>query len=567
MRRLDLIPADLGLPDKFTEFRLPQQDFISQCNDWEGRVVAAQMPTGAGKSLAYMAGAVFSGKRVVCLTSSKGLQNQLLGDFSECGLRDVRGRNNFVCEARKPRSCEWGGHTRCPLRKKPEHCEYLDQLLKARASQFVETNYSYWMAVHQYGEGLGDVDMLVLDEAHDAPEEICKAAAVQITGREIYTMLRARVPAKETEISAWVEFADKYLPGVKATVKQLKGDQEAGRVSDFAVVELLTWQALETKLTRLSAAVGDWAVEKSRDMWELVPLWPARYAEELLFKGVGRIVLVSATIQPKTLTLLGLSQKKADGTLWLEYPSTFPPKSTPFYYVPTVKVSNYMSTEELGDWMARIDEIIDGRLDRKGIIHAVSYDRAKYILSHSRHAWAMIDYSRGEVQETVGDFKSADAPAILVGPSTTTGYDFPDDECRYQIHCKVPFGNPNSPLVKGRHKSDKSYGFYSVALDIVQSDGRGTRSRTDWCENFMIDDQWDWFIGAASRFLPGHFKRRVRKVAQVPAAPWLADPAQSTPIPVVKSFRQPKAESPAQKGKRTLDHSYSQVEEYDSIPF
>jgi hypothetical protein len=38
----------------------------------------------------------------------------------------------------------------------------------------------------------------------------------------------------------------------------------------------------------------------------------------------------------------------------------------------------------------------------------------------------------------VATFKRRKAPAFLVSPSMTTGWDFPYDQCRWQIIAKVP---------------------------------------------------------------------------------------------------------------------------------
>jgi ATP-dependent DNA helicase DinG len=117
----------------------------------------------------------------------------------------------------------------------------------------------------------------------------------------------------------------------------------------------------------------------------------------------------------------------------------------------------------------------------------------------SRHA------SR-DAQSVVDLFKRMRAPRVLVSPSMETGWDFPYDECRYQIIAKVPFVDTRSAVIRARHKSDKKYLNYVVALTLIQMVGRGMRASDDWCETLIIDDNIRWFWAAAREFFPAWFR-------------------------------------------------------------
>src|ERR1700733_4664490 len=92
-----LTPADLGLPEKFKGFRSGQNLALKRGMEPEKRFIAHSMPVGEGKSLYYITQALLSAERACVLTSSKGLQSQLLADFNGVGLVDMRGRNNYPC--------------------------------------------------------------------------------------------------------------------------------------------------------------------------------------------------------------------------------------------------------------------------------------------------------------------------------------------------------------------------------------------------------------------------------------------------------------------------------------
>ena len=90
----------LGLP-KFDEGWYPGQEAIwQQMMAWassDERILGASVPTGFGKSLLAMLLSHFSGLRTVYLTSTKGLQGQLMADFNRLGMVDIRGQNEYQC--------------------------------------------------------------------------------------------------------------------------------------------------------------------------------------------------------------------------------------------------------------------------------------------------------------------------------------------------------------------------------------------------------------------------------------------------------------------------------------
>lgn len=105
-------------------------------------------------------------------------------------------------------------------------------------------------------------------------------------------------------------------------------------------------------------------------------------------------------------------------------------------------------------WLSRIDQIISSRLACKGIIHSVSYQKATQIYYNSQYRDIMLLGEKGgNTPSLVARFKKATAPTILVSPAVSTGFDFPYDQCSYQILCKVPF-----PDLRGRQTKNEKTG-------------------------------------------------------------------------------------------------------------
>jgi Rad3-related DNA helicase len=213
------------------------------------------------------------------------------------------------------------------------------------------------------------------------------------------------------------------------------------------------------------------------------------------------------------LDLLGIAQDEVEIE---DCPSSFPVENRRVTHIPTVRLNHRSTEAEIGLWVTRIDQIIGRRLDRKGIIHTVSYDRARSIMERSACRDLMITHRSGGVAHAVSQFKRTRAPSILVSPSVTTGVDFPGDQCRYQIVAKIPFPDGRDPLVKARTEADPEYGLYLAMQAVIQASGRGCRSVDDFCETLIVDDMWTWFYSRNGHLAPGWFREAVRRQITIP---------------------------------------------------
>lgn len=537
------LPVEIGLPAKFTRWRPKQDHAIVSAAESEKRFTVLCMPTGSGKSLTYMALGKLTGMRMLVLTSTKGLQNQLVGDFAEA---DVRGMANYPCQYLVEKdnlarmlpmfnpdenrhdvpTCDIGpclGGMECRY-KDEGRCDYYRAVGVAGASQIVTTNYAYWFATNQRsdeGKGLGKFDMLVLDEAHDAPEQLGNYLGVEITMNQVENLLKRDWPREHDDWEEWKKWAKDMAQTARTMAANLERVVKGGYAKRKELKEYKELKRIVMNLSRVADSKGEWVTHMARVgrnrylTLHLDPVWPGEYAEKHLFCGVPRVVMTSATIRPKTLQLLGVSDSK--DVFFTEYASTFPVNRRPVMWVPTIRVDKRTSSAEMRLWVSKIDQIIDKRLDRKGIIHTVSYARVDFIKQWSRHRNIMFTHETATTRDVVADFKRASAPAVLVSPSMATGWDFPYDECRYQIIGKVPFPDSRDKIIQARTKIDPEYSYYITMQSLVQATGRGMRAEDDVCETFVIDDHVSWFIGKwGSKLAPAWFKQSYRKSQWAP---------------------------------------------------
>lgn len=554
-----MTPADLGFPAKFADWRRNQEALILDAAGSSRRFTLINAPTGAGKSATNIALHVLSGGRTLVLTRTKGLSDQLFVDFEPMGLVDMRGLSNYRCVAvdRGGELEEFGAPgsittcadgpcrvgVECSLRK--GGCHYYDAVRHASEQPIVSSNYAYWMAINRFAEPgtLGEFDLLVLDEAHAAPDLLAEFCAVEIDRADVRAFFDLRMPDATDDMGVWIEWAGAAYKAAQSRWREIRLELEntrgsgrrklARQMRDVATLGAgLSEIAGAAKWRRTNAsnvdvfvagAQTDWIKQPTPTGVRFMPVWGHAYAERYLFQGIKRVVLSSATLHQSDARDLGIPANAYD---WFEVPSTFAPARRRLTYVPTTNVDSKMNEGQTRIWLNRIDQIVGARLDRCGIIHTKSYERARLVMERSAHRAIMLSHTTGTTRDVVEIFKQhahARQPRILVSPSMAEGYDFPDDECRYQILAKTPFTDGRDPIAAARKAADKTYLNRLAARELIQQVGRGTRSETDWCENFIIDDHIAWFWKAARRdkLFPQYFVDAFEQASAVPDPPSL----------------------------------------------
>jgi ATP-dependent DNA helicase DinG len=523
-------PTAFGLPAKFTSWRKEQLQAIERSAQSSKRFVCHALPTGSGKSLVGVALGKMLGRRIAYLTSTKGLQRQLEGDFGESGLVDIRGQGNYRCALLRDDghtgACDHGPcHAGFGCEYRDGGCYYYEAVGRARSAEMVVTNYKYWVMLHRAtnkkGEDtfpLGKFDMLILDEVHDAPDELSEALTFSISRQDAEGLLGMSAPWSSDHLVPWKEWAGSALLRVADQVEEvstvLKQNPHSPARHQFKQLK-----DLERKLADLSSCRGEWIADqiKPSHLITFSPVWPAQYARRL-FLDIPNVLALSATVRPKTARLLGIPVAEMD---FFDYDSSFPVHLRPVIHVPTVRMNHKIDEYGLRTWLNRVDQIIRGRLDRKGIVHTVSYERRNLIMTHSDYLKIMLSHDPSNTSAVIEKFKAMPSPAVLVSPSVSTGFDFPDDLCRYQIIGKLAFIDTRNKLAEARCTSDPDYSPYIAMQQLVQACGRGMRSATDFCESLIIDDNIVWFIKKYKNFAPPWFLKSMGSSLTVPDPPKL----------------------------------------------
>jgi Rad3-related DNA helicase len=548
-----LVPGDLSLPAKFEEYREIQRegvDFALYGPEGDGREVrrwmAMGMPGGSGKSVLAHSIAALNGVKTVILTATRGLENQQVDD--KFRMVNVRGKANYECLDYDPLhperkwSCEEGYDHDCSMAD-TDMCTYTGRVAQARAARVVLTNMSYWMHARANNRaaletGREPVEMLIVDEGHLIAgllaaflgTWVSNANLHRYANKEIREVVRATGGAESGRLGpTWTAALGKVANGVIGRMaliaEKYKSEAQAARQSG----EYRTLDKLSRNLARvLLHAEGEaeeegqrkgnkqpnWLWRMTRDGIAFDCVWPGRYAERYLWSGVPNIVLMSASLRPKALRLCGVGERES----WFkEWPSVFPVGDWPVYWIPTGRMGYKTPAEEKEISIRRVDEICSEWREYKGIIHTASYERAEWYQSKCEWGRQMILSKPGGQVEAAEKYKRTPAPCLLVSPSFTTGFDFPEEDVGFQIIPKLPFPDRSDVVMLARCEDDRDYYTYVTANTLVQACMRKIRRPGQKSYTFITDDA----VGNFRRYASGHMPRyfRVRDSKLVPPAP------------------------------------------------
>lgn len=174
-------------------------------------------------------------------------------------------------------------------------------------------------------------------------------------------------------------------------------------------------------------------------------------------------------------------------------PSTFPPSLRPIYPYPIANVT-HKNKEVAYPQITKALEIIAGRhLGDRILAHTVSYDLTRYIRTASTSLKDRFVYyeTSTDRQRAIKEYL-AKPGAILLASSLDRGIDLPGDDCRAIVVCKIPYPNLGDKQVNARIHLPGGQLWYNVQTvrKLVQMTGRGMRSVDDYCESYILDQQF-----------------------------------------------------------------------------
>lgn len=475
-------PADYNLPPKFVEFRKTQKLGLSRVLEEAAGLVettrfrGCQMIVGSGKTGYYFTldrirKLTNHDHRTVIVVMTRPHQDQILDDFADIpgGIADLRGRSNYAC--RYHGDCDTGGVERCPLDRTPG-CPHAAAVAAASDAPVVLTNLACWIAINRFGGGLGKFDLMIIDEAHALFPQLTEAGTVRVLSN-----VGPRGEFSRLRHDRWKDYAAKRSKELEAEIPRARGSR----------AKRLKREKMEMDLLVSDLSPATYAIDVNRyGVAQLTPIWPADYAERVLYRGIPEVCLLSGTLLPRMLDAVGALDHRFE-----DYEPEIDPAEWPVQLVDCGRIQHDMSDSTRADWINAHATVLSIHPDLKGLVHTVSYDRAKLIrnfLPDTLQRRVRLHTSSG-LRAAIAAHKAATTPDVLCSPAVATGFDFPDEDVNFTIVSKMPRQDfsalPN--LRRARRERDKLYENGEMMNAFLQSIGRRKRRSGQRAAVYVLD--------------------------------------------------------------------------------
>ena len=518
-------------------------DFTLDAFESGKKFVILDLGTGVGKSAVavtvsrYLAEHFPHGPEcqqgAIVLTTQKLLQDQYERDFLQVPACSLKSSSNYRCKHHKHLSC---GEVKPLLASEPKGTKFwntciLNCTYKQQKERFINgvlgvTNFAYFLHETKFVGKIQKKQLLVVDEAHNLPEELGKFIEVTFSEKFAKDFLNMQLPSDLTP-RKFIDWArSEYYPVLLA--KKEAFDNGMKKYADMAEkLKSGELQKLAKKMEQLSGHeskvkvfLGIWdpdnwlmevfpADEKSGRKLQFKPIDIAPYAGSYLHRFGQHVLLMSATIiDPNGFKCLsGIDDASASD---ISMSSPFPPENHPIIYAGVGSMGSKDIEYTLPKLAEAVKEILKEHKDSKGIIHCNSFKIAWYLKKNIKSKRLLI-HDSFDRDAVLSKHMSSSEPTVLLSPSMTEGVDLRDDLSRFQIICKVPFPYLGSPLI--RKKMNKWDWWYDMqtAKTLIQATGRSVRSDNDKAVTYILDSIWERFYGKNQKLFPENFKKSIQQ--------------------------------------------------------
>lgn len=537
----------------FPEYRDHQRELLEEAAGWLFEVegvdnVIIDAPTGVGKSPVNVALGRLSDSAFYT-TPQKGLRRQLENDDDLRPYHSVvRARDDYICNYPDApdvscSDCEVANDPSTGCYRKP--CPYWNAKEEAMDDRVATLTFSYLIVdkflpdttpitkedgtEYDLQVSFRDRDLLIVDEAHCLETQVASlhagyALSESTLGstqrgyrKRFYQEYRQSAESAESPLTT-----DDILVELRTFTENLEKEVARMRASSSAVTEeVKRLNGLVRKLQHCIRETEDglpWVVspeslpaDEDEFTIEVQPVWVDRFLQEYVWSRADKRVLSTATMpyrdEPERwMTRLGLDP---DRTEVISKPMPFPAENRPVHT--RGMIDRFTSGRDRDDEIENrvvdaLGWILETHPGEKGLIHTVSYQRAKRYYEHFQDN--AVRHRRNEgTEEAVERWQRSDAP-MLFSPIMMEGVDLDDDMCRWQALTKVPFASladDRASYLLYEEQDDRWYN-ENAARKIVQAVGRGVRGKEDYCDFYVLDESFvdvreeaefpEWFTAA-----------------------------------------------------------------------
>lgn len=521
------------------------------------RVVGLEMPVGSGKSFVCMtfANAARSLDGTHFATAAKILQKQYERDFPSPAMEVLMGRANYACNHPEAAPGTDAAHGVCKRKNKgilsscvdasaapPDvlggersvlqravaldlpaschSCPYWKKLQEVHDHPIALFNFSSFLFQQRIGR-FGKRSLMLIDECHTTEGNLMGFVTVELSEWSLSIVgvkLNRQITSKE-QFADWLRETDllRKIDGALKSAQENDGDVD----EDLSQAEVEALQELQMKLANFMAYLDktEWILEtveykdrRGDPTRKIVarPLFAKHFADDLLFRHADRVLAMSGTILDINVWAENLGLDPAE-VGFVSMDSDFPVENRPIFLRYAGNCSRKTLEETKPKLVLMVKAILSAHSGQRGLIHTQSHELATFLrreVASPRFLFA--DQFDGDKEEML-QAHAEHEDSVLVSPGMKEGVDLRDELGRFNVVLKMPYASIGDKVVKERMERDPKWYSYKTILDLLQSFGRTTRSKTDWSFTYVLDSGFENLLHRNASMIPGWVKASFRR--------------------------------------------------------
>ena len=423
------------------------------------------------------------------LTITKALQDQYKTLFE--GTTILKGKSNYISTIDSDIDVEMESLI-MPKNILEDHrrrhkCPYHNNRRDALTNKFAALNYNMFFSLPNH---VKKRQYLICDEAAELENQLVKEFSCNINFEMLSRMdilVRPFYSKNGVNVIKWI---NNLLLDLSDKIEELRDtiNNNNSNNKKFLIETKRQIVGIRNLHSKLSLIVETWndseyLFETSRDGITFMPLKVNKLSNHL-FKYADKVILMSATIIDPTnfCKSLGIDKFK-----YVEADSSFNPDSAPIFCNTKVKLNYHNLKRSLPKVVEQIKQICEFHKNDKGIIHTHNNTITSFLSKKLTNGRFLIREPGIRNEEILQDHLESDNPTVLISPSMSHGVDLKDDLARFQIIVKAPYLPTKDKRIEKLMKDDFNWYMNKMLCSLIQSCGRGVRSKKDYCTTYILD--------------------------------------------------------------------------------
>ena len=423
------------------------------------------------------------------LTITKALQDQYRDLFKDTTI--LKGKSNYISTIDSNIDVELESLI-MPKNILEDHrrrhkCTYHNDRRDALINKFAALNYNMFFSLPNH---IKKRQFLICDEAAELEDQLVKEFSCDINFEMLKRMDILVRPFYSKNSANVIKWINNLLLDLSDKIDQLRDIISSGNTNNkkFLIETRRQIVGIRNLHSKLSLIIDTWndseyLFETSKEGITFMPLKVNKLSNHL-FKYADKVVLMSATIiDPSNFCKsLGIDKFK-----YVEAESSFDAKNAPIYCTTKVKLNYHNLKRSLPKIVKQIKQICEFHKNDKGIIHTHNNTITSF-LSNQLTDERFLAREPGVNNEMIIEQHLANpAPTVLVSPSLSRGVDLKDNLARFQIIVKAPYLPTKDKRIERLMKDDFNWYSNKMLCSVIQSCGRGVRSKKDYCTTYILD--------------------------------------------------------------------------------